>query len=240
MGFDAEAVRLSQEIFYYLLCHHELSEQKESGLFNAYAAEEAVQQLVKSQGAAASCRIERYGDVIYLIPDEDNYFLGFSRSALKAKLCRSGATEKDYYLSQFAILVLLREFYDGRGRTSKIRQFMRLGELMNSISSCLAEGCEHFNEDEQEAHGIQFQDMQEAYEALRSDDTGKRPKTTKEGFLHGILRFLEDQGLLIYVEKDETIMATEKLDRFMDWNILNDSNYARIERIFEEALNGED
>ena len=46
----------------------------------------------------------RYGDVVYLIPREDNTFLGFSKAQLKQLLCKSGGTDKDYYLSQFVIL----------------------------------------------------------------------------------------------------------------------------------------
>ena len=60
--------------------------------------------------------VERYGGVIRIpIPKEDNNFLGFSKNQLKQALCKSTATDKDYYLSQFVILTLLVEFYDGQG-----------------------------------------------------------------------------------------------------------------------------
>jgi len=70
--------------------------------------------------------------------------------------------------------------------------------------------------------------MTEAYEALRSDDRGTRQKTTKEGFIHHILRFLQAQGLIEYIEQDEMIKTTRKLDHFMDWNLLNKANYQRV------------
>lgn len=60
------------------------------------------------------CNIERYGNVIYLIPKEENNFLGFSKTQLKAVLCKSNGTDKDYYLSQFVILTLLVEFLTDR------------------------------------------------------------------------------------------------------------------------------
>lgn len=53
-------------------------------------------------------------------------------------------------------------------------------------------------------------------------------KTTKEGFLHHILRFLQAQGLIEYIEQDEMIKTTKKLDHFMDWNLLNKANYQRV------------
>ena len=118
MAYEIEDIRLSQEIFYYLLEHHELREDNELRLYRAYTQEETIQNLVKSQGEISDCHIERYGNVIYLIPKENNSFLGFSKAQMKAALCRSNATDKDYYLSQFVILTLLVEFFDGQGSSA--------------------------------------------------------------------------------------------------------------------------
>ena len=231
MAYEIDTIKTSQEIFYYLLEHHELREEEETALYRAYTEQEDVQNLVKSQGEIADSSIERYGNVIYLIPQEENDFLGFSKGQLKSILCRSGATDKDYYLSQFVILTLLVEFYDGQGSSSKAREYIRTGELQNCISARLKEGAEHMDEEEEERQGIAFTDMQQAYEALRSDERGSRARTTKEGFLHSILLFLEKQGLVEYVEQDEMIKTTRKLDNFMDWNLLNQNNYGRVLRI---------
>ena len=70
MAYEMEEIRLSQQIFYYLLENHELREQEEQRLYRAYTEEEQVQNLVKSQAEEASSTVERYGDVIYLIPKE--------------------------------------------------------------------------------------------------------------------------------------------------------------------------
>ena len=239
MAYEIEDIRTGQEIFYYLLEHHEMSEEAQERLFRSYAENERIQNLVKSQGDAAECDIERYGDVIYLIPREDNAFLGFSKAQLKQLLCKSGGTDKDYYLSQFVILTLLVEFYDGQGATSKTRDYMRVGELQNCISGRLREGVERVREAEQDGEsaeeklGLAFSNMAEAYEALRSDERGSRAKTTKEGFLYNILNFLQKQGLIEYVEEDEMIKTTKKLDQFMDWNLLNQNHFQRVRRVLE-------
>lgn len=230
MAYEFETVRSSQEIFYYLLEHHELCEEEEPLLYKAYAEQEEVQNLVKSQGEIAESNVERYGNVIYLIPKEENNFLGFSKAQLKSVLCKSNATDKDYYLSQFVILTLLVEFYDGQGSSSKSREYIRVGELQNSISERLKEGAGNSLEEEEKA-GIAFSNMLEAYEALKSDEKGSRAKTTKEGFLYYILTFLQKQGLVEYVEQDEMIKTTKKLDSFMDWNLLNQNNYKRVLRV---------
>ena len=75
MAYEAEEVLSSQEIFYYLLEHHELREENEMLLYKAYTEEETVRNLVKSQGEIAGSSVERYGNVIYLIPVEENNFL---------------------------------------------------------------------------------------------------------------------------------------------------------------------
>ena len=230
MAYEAEEIRTSQEIFYYLLEHHELREEDELLLYKAYTEEESVRNLVKSQGEIAGSNIERYGNVIYLIPKEENNFLGFSKQQLKLALCKSAATDKDYYLSQFAILTLLVEFFDGQGSSSKSREYMRVGEFMNCISLRLKEGADE-EENKEDTAGISFQILYETYEALKSDDRGSRAKTTKEGFVYNILMFLQKQGLVENVVQDEMIKTTRKLDNFMDWNLLNQNNYQRVMRV---------
>lgn len=234
MAYEMGEIRLSQQIFYYLLEHHELREQDEQRLYRAYTEEEQVQNLVKSQADEAASTVERYGDVIYLIPKEENVFLGFSKAELKKKLCKSTGTDKDFYLSQFVVLTLLVEFYDGQGSSSKSREYIRVGELQNCISERLKEGVENTTEEEEEQKGIAFRNMLEAYEALRSDDKGTRQRTTKEGFLHTIFTFLEEQGLIDYMEEDEMIKTTKKLDNLMDWNLLNQNNYQRVRKVLGE------
>ena len=235
MAYEIEDIRLSQEIFYYLLEHHELREDNELRLSNAYTQEETIQNLVKSQGEISDCHIERYGNVIYLIPKENNSFLGFSKAQMKAALCRSNATDKDYYLSQFVILTLLVEFFDGQGSSAKSREYMRVGELQNCISKRLKEGAKSRGEEEEEKQGIAFSNMLEAYEALRSEEKGSRAKTTKEGFLYHLLTFLQKQGLIDYVEEDEMIKTTKKLDSFMDWNLLNQNHFQRVKKVLGEV-----
>ena len=68
MAYELDDIKTSQEIFYYLLENHELREEEELLLYRAYTEEEEVQNLVKSQGEIAGSTIERYGNVIYLIP----------------------------------------------------------------------------------------------------------------------------------------------------------------------------
>ena len=231
MAYEAEEVRISQEIFYTLISKHEIREEDNKELFDGYTQNPRIMTLVKNQGDIAECTVERYGSVIYLIPYEDNDVLGFSKQELKAKLCKSGATDKDYYLSQFVILTMLTEFYDGQGSSSKSREYIKVGELINFVSDRLLEAGNNMTEDEEEKTGLAFSNMLESYTALRSDEKGRKTKTTKEGFIHRILLFLQEQGLIEYIERDDMINTTKKLDSFMDWNLLNQNNYTRVLKV---------
>ena len=98
--------------------------------------------------------------------------------------------------------------------------------MQNLISERLKSGKEA--EEEVETTGLDYQSMSEAFEALKSDDKNSRKKTTKEGFLNTILDFLEKQNLIVYIQEDEMIKTTEKLDNIMEWKLLNKNNYSRI------------
>lgn len=239
MTFEQDDITQAQELIAGLLSHHEVREDRDRSLYRAYTENLNVQTLVKQQGDALGCDIERYADVIYLIPREGNLFLGFSNQELKKKLCKGNALNSDFYLAMFVIAVILVEFYDGQGASAKTRDFLLVGDLENKVSSYLREGADRYSRNEQAVQGVAFTQMQHAFESLKSGDTLSRRKTTKEGFIAGILVFLDQQGLIEFVEKDETILTTPKLDHFMDWNLLNRSNFDRVRRVLgkEEPSN---
>ncbi|MGL6108356.1 DUF6063 family protein [Romboutsia sp.] len=227
--YNIEDINLGNSIFYYLLKNKEIDEDKSPEYFRNYCEREEIMNLVKLQGESFNCKIEKYGSSIYIIPNEDNEFLGYSKRELKKELCKSNATDKDYYLSQFVILTILVEFYGSQGRSSKSRDSLKGGELLNIISDRLKEACEREDIEGLEADsGIAYENIYEKWQALKSSDTKTTAKTTKEGFIHTILTFLENQNLIHYIVNDDMIMTSSKLDNFMDFNILNRSNYERV------------
>lgn len=227
--YNIDDIKLANNIFYYLVSNKEINEEDSPEYFREYCENDEIMNLVKSQGDAFNVKVEKYGTTIYLIPNEDNNFLGFSKNELKKELCKSNATDKDYYLSQFVILTLLVEFYSSQGRDSKSRDSLRGGEFLNIISDRLKEAVEREDLEKIQAYsGIAYENIYEKWEGLRSSDQKNRQKTTKEGFINNILKFLENQGLINYIEHDDIILTTSKLDNFMNFNILNKNNYERV------------
>lgn len=241
MAIELEEVRQSQEIFAALLQKREIREKTQRSLFDMYMNSETVQELVKSQCEAVGCTCICYVDVIYLIPNEDNRWLGYSKTELKQQLCRSNPTEIDYYLVQFTILCLLLEFYDERGSEHKMREFIRTGDLLNIIAERLGEGRAKYSEEEQDAYGLAFTQMSQRYESMKAGSTNSRSgRATKSGFLNTILSFLEKQGLVSLSDNGEFIRTTQKLDHFMDWNLLNTDNFHRVLAVLKGTENEQD
>ena len=123
------------------------------------------------------------------------------------------------------------EFYDGQGSSSKARDYLRVGDLLNSVSERLKEGVDNSDEEAEDTNGLAFTNMLEAFEALRSEEKGSRARTTKEGFIYGILKFLQNQALIDFIEEDEMIKTTKKLDQLMDFNLLNKKNFHRVLKV---------
>lgn len=238
--YNSEQISIAMKIYYYLLQHGEMSIDDDKELYKEYADSEEIMNLVKTYGNESDCSIERYNGVIYLIPGENNEFIGFSKADLKKSLCRSDANDKDYYLSQFIILTLLSTFYNSNGRSSKSRSFIKLGEFMNMVNEKLkaAEAYEDIESVEKRS-GIAVSNILEKWNALKGSDVRTISRTTKEGFIKRIIGFLEDQKLFEYIEEDDMLKSTRKLDNFMDWNILTRSNYQNILEAFEQINNVE-
>lgn len=234
MAYTTEEIKISNRIFYYLLKNGELKEN-EAELYKSYSDNENVTELVKELGEASECYVKKYGGVVYLIPKEDNDFIGYSKGELKKILCKSSANDKDYYLSQFVILTLLVEFYNSQSVSSKSREYIKVGEFLNIISDRLKDGIERSQH--KEINGIAFENILERFEALKSSDRKSMSKTTKEGFINTILDFLDNQGLIYYIKSDDMIKTTKKLDSFMDWNLLNKNNYNRVLKALGEEIN---
>lgn len=239
MSYSIDEINISNKIFYYLLKNGELKDN-EHDLYKAYCENENITELVKNLGEASETYIKKYGGVVYLIPKEENDFLGYSKGELKKILCKSGANDKDYYLSQFVILTLLVTFYSSQGITSKCRDYIKVGEFLNIITDKLTEGAKRSEDEKSGTDGIAFQNILERFEALKSSDKKTTSKTTKEGFVNTILKFLDEQGLIYYIQNDDMIKTTKKLDAFMDWNILNKNNYDRVLKAFGEEKNEQD
>lgn len=246
-------IRQASRIFNHLLEKKKLTRSMNKELFDAYDMA-PVQEVLKELEEGAACTIMRYPDAIYIMPDSDNTFLGYTYGELKKIICygyrdsgKKTPPIKYFYLSNYIILELLAWFYSGTsGMTSKISQdsYMRVGELIQRVSDGLDGGNTLYSEADQASYGVNYRDMQEAWLSMSPDPEAKT-KGTQRGYVHQILKFLDSQDLIHYTSDgaydDVAITTKDKLDSFMDWYILSGThegkNISRWHSIMEDARN---
>ena len=228
-----ETFQKAADLYAYLLKYHQLERDDDRTLYQAYVEDLEVQKAVKRLGAAAQFDLALYGNTIYLIPQQDNTTFGYTRSELKNRLVGSNASYEAYNLAMFIILVFLMECYDANGETSAARDFMKEEELEDLVEQYLREGSALYSEEEEKKMGISFHKLYEHYNALSGSESLGAKVKTKEGFISKIMSFLSAQQLVDYVREDHIILLTPKLNAFMDFDLLNRTNYDRVEAMFE-------
>lgn len=236
MSYNLEEIEASQAIFYQLLHKRELKEKDNRELYLKYCQSKEVCFLVTNQAKAADCSVSRYGDTIYLIPNDENTFLGYSKAELKKILCHAKAKDIDYHLSQFVILTLLVELYDSQGQSSASAGYIKVGKLFDCVVKRLEEGAKLQEEKEENPeipYEVAYREMLNAFQALKSKE-GSAERTTKEGFVSEILKFLEQQKLIAFIKADDEIKPTPKLTHYMDGNLLNTNNFGRVRKVLGE------
>ena len=91
MAYDLNDIKLSQEIFYYLLEHKQLNDRDDGRLYKGFVENELVRGLTKSQAEIAKVIIAQYNRTIYIIPQEDNNFFRLYQAGAKKRIVQGGS-----------------------------------------------------------------------------------------------------------------------------------------------------
>ena len=215
-------------IYYFLLKEGELTFDNNKELYLDYSDSE-VRALLEIMARESNVSIEKYNQVVYLIPDEDNDIIGIKDMDLQ-KVISYDARKIDFYLSQYIIVIIITVFFSGKGSFVKSRDFIRLAELEEIITSKLNYANSKKNiEHEQEEAMFNITAMFEHWNALQIDEQGKRK--TKYGYIRSVCGFLAKHDLLIYDAVEEDIRPTNKFTNMMTYNFLDYSRLEIIEKI---------
>lgn len=230
----------AMEIFMYILENKSLSQDDNRQLFDEYSKEK-IQLIVKMYAEKADSDIKLINNTIYLIPNEENRFLGFSKTEIKNAMLGSNHSEQEYYLANFIVLVLLTSFYNSTSGLKKSRNHIKYSDFENLISSKLAQANDYVDKDELESEsGLAFNSIITLWSGLKGSDTKSQSKKTKTGFVMFVLRFLINQGLISYLTKEEIIQTTTKLDDLMTSIILSKSNFQKVEETLKKIRTNND
>lgn len=218
----------AMRIYYFLLREGELTFENNKELYLDYSDSE-VRSLLEIMARESNVSIEKFNQVVYLIPDEDNDVIGIKDMDLQ-KIISYDARKIDFYLSQYIITIIIMVFFSGRGSFVKSRDFIRLAELEEVITSRLGYANSKKNvEREQEDAMFNITAMFEHWNALQIDEQGKRK--TKYGYIRSVCSFLAKHGLLIYDMVEEDIRPTNKFTHLMMYNFLDSGRIEVIDKI---------
>jgi len=221
----------AMRIYYYLLKEGELTADKNKELYLDYSDSE-VRDLLEIMAKESEISIEKYNQVVYLIPNEGNDVIGIKDMDLQ-KVISYDARKIDFYLSQYIITIIITVFYSGRGNFIKSRDFIRLPELEEIITSRLtyANSKKDIKLKQEEAK-FNITAMFEHWSALQIDELGKRK--TKYGYIRSVCGFLSKHDLLIYDMAEEDIRPTNKMTHLMTYHFLDTDRLELIEELLND------
>ena len=226
-----EHTKLALQIFRVLLEKGQLDRESDSELFIEYMNPDVLDILNQFE-EEMECKIIRINNTIYLLPDYDNNILGFKTKDMREWI-GSNARLSDVYLSYYIVMFLLHQFYGGKNKNPKQREFIRVSILIDELDKRLSSVLE-LGEDAlamEEKYSINFIKLAESWDSRRSYE--ERKLTTKHGFVIRTCRLLEQEKLIRLVDEEKEIRTTRKLDDLMLYYYLNDSRINEINRIFE-------
>lgn len=218
----------AMRIYYFLLKEGELTFDNNKELYLDYSDSE-VRGLLEIMARESDVSIEKFNQVVYLLPHEENDVLGIKDMDLQ-KIISYDARKIDFYLSQYIIVIIITVFFNGRGSFVRSRDFIRVAELEEAVTSRLGYANSKKNiECEQAEAMVDITGMFEHWSALQIDEPGKRK--TKYGYIRSVCGFLTKHGLLIYDVVEEDIRPTNKFTHLMTYNFLDSARLEVIEKL---------
>lgn len=224
-------IRLALQIFRILLENGQLERETNSELFIEYMNPE-VQEVLNSFEEEMECKILRINNAIYLLPNYDNNVLGFRTKDMREWI-GSNARLSDIYLAYYIVMFLLYQFYGGKNKNPKQREFIRISTFIEELDKRLGSVLELDEEEAvaiEEKYSMNFIKIAESWDSRRSYE--ERKLTTKHGFVLRVCRLLEQEKLIRLIDDEKEIRTTRKLDDLMVYYYLNDSRIHEINSIF--------
>ncbi len=231
-----DKVKRALQIFNLLMENGQIDRETESELFVEYMNPDILEILNEFEDEL-NFKILRINNSLYMIPDYDNYVLGFKNKDMREWI-GSSARASDVYLSYYVVSFLLFLFFGGKNKNPKQREFLRVStfidELDKRIASVLDSGKEGVLMEEK--YSMNFVKIAQSWDSRRSYEEKKL--TTKHGFVLRVCKFLEQEKMIRLVENEKEIRTTTKLDDLMVYYYLNDSRVKEINNIFVPGGDG--
>lgn len=205
---DETNLEKSSRIFAYLLQHGELSMKRGTSELYSYYDIDEVRAMLSVITRGSKLIIEKVKDTIYMVPDIDNNFLGYSKADIKQKFLQNDAGEEGYYLVMFIILNIIQKFYSSVTGEA-IANSQSIGEIIELVDKKLA-ALQGVDESTIE---LSVKSMTDRWINLRV--SAPKNKGTKSWFVERAIKILDVNKLVNYKDTDKRIYRTERLDNLV-------------------------
>jgi hypothetical protein len=227
------SVKTGVQIFKILLENGQLNRDEHSDLFIEYINSE-VQEVLSEFEEEMDCKIIKINNTIYLLPNYDNSLLGFRNKDFR-EWQGANARLSDVYLAYYIVMFILHQFYGGKNKNPKQREFIRMMTLIDELDKRFEVILNSNQEDmmkKEEELSVNFISIAEVWNQKIVHEENKR--TTKLGTVIRICTLLEQEKLIRLMEDKKEIRTTKKLDDLMTYYFMNDSRIEEINSIFAE------
>lgn len=230
MSYSLDEIKKATDIYVYLIGKGELKSEINKELFSLYS-EQNIKQILDGMAEQSDIYIRQIVDTIYLIPNIDNELLGYKRGELQTAILgrRSEIRLDDYYLSIYIIILMLSEFYGGKGANQKIRDSVELIQIENIVSKRLEPLVE---KDVTQLEGdtkLAISVIANLWSTSGNDDDYAKVRTRK-WYVKKVCDFLKKEGLANILD-EINVVPTKKLDRLVMNHLLNAERLAEINTI---------
>jgi len=217
-SYKAETVETALKIFLELARIGQLHQEDYPEMVQAYKTDQEVQGLFTNIiEPLADVKILESLYVLYLSPNMDNRFFGYTNEELRDKMKLS--TNRELYLAYFVILSLLAMFYGEDSLSEVSRSYVTASDLERFVSTRLEDLGANIDlpdlEKELEINLLSsvelWQDMPEYDPELKAL---RRSTKNRISFILKVAMFLEAEGLA-HVEQDRELYVTEKTEQMV-------------------------
>ena len=226
------STRTALQIIKVLMEDGQLDRENHSSLFIEYAYSEVLDVLSEFE-EELDCRIIKIHNTLYLLPGQENNLLGFRHKDFREWL-PSSSKMNDIFLSYYVSMLIFHEFYGGKNKNPKQREFLSVTALIEALDKrfekILSDKLEMVLEQEEKLE-INIKSIAENWMQKIVFEENKR--NTKHAFVLRICALLEQEKLIRLMEDKREIRTTKKLDDLMTFYFLNDSRIEDINQIFK-------
>lgn len=210
MEINEEIMNISLDIINELIQNQEISKIKNEALYNQYVNNAEVENVTNKIAEKMGFEIYHMERTLNLCVMIDNKSFGYTNEDLKNKIKQFNRNE-DIYLMYFIIVTLITCFYKESGFNTP-RTYLRFDEFIDTINlkfeNLVTEELEE-NSKKMQYNFVMIKNIWDRLADAKEDRIGVS-KNDKISFVRLVLKFLQDEKLVIFDEDTRNIYITTR------------------------------